>query len=75
MLYRFGKKSLLCSFCNSYVKPPFYVFHKFAKQTTTQLTFICLQSTKETLEKGVKYIQSYKTQNVVHTFFYKQQAL
>ena len=72
MLYRFGKKSLLCSFCNSYEEPPFYVFHKFAKQTTTQLIFICLQSTKETLEKGMKYIQRYETQNVVHAFFYKQ---
>ena len=56
MLYRFGKKSLLCSFCNSYEEPPFYVFHKFTKQTTTQLIFICLQSTKETLEKGMKYV-------------------
>ena len=72
MLYRFGKKLLLCSFRNSYEEPPFYAFHKFAKQSTTQLILFWLQSTKETLEKGMKYIQRYETQNVVHAFFYKQ---
>ena len=31
-----------------------------------QLTFTCLKSTKEVLEKGVKYVQNF---NILHTFF------
>ena len=31
-----------------------------------QLTFTCLKSRKETLEKDVKYVQNY---NILHTFF------
>ena len=34
------------------------IFDKKCEKVSSQLTFTCSKSTKETIEKGVKYVQS-----------------
>ena len=62
-----------CEFCDNFkntyleehlqmVASPFYLFNPFQASAeflwTSQPSFTCSKSTMETLEKGVKYVQS-----------------
>ena len=51
-----NKPAVLAAVLFKYILP--FVTTRHERVKNTQLTFVCLKSTKETLQKVVKYVQS-----------------